>query len=192
MSGVLVVGPLRSGSNMVAGIFAKHGVFFGDCKPADELNPRGCFENVWLWEAFKRKPEPWPDVWFERLEREGWDGNQPWGAKISPSPRKRRELMRRTNPRVVVLCERPPEQIRASRRRGYKATGNPLRGSLDVSAMDCQADSPVTSIDTDKLVAGGERGRIACALALLGLRLNERVVDDWIDPNLWNRSKIDG
>lgn len=186
MSGVLVVGPLRSGSNMVAGIFARHGVFFGDCKPADELNPRGYFENVWLWEAFKRRPEPWPDVWFEQLKREGWDGVQPWGAKIGPHF-DRWKLMRRTGPTVVVACKRPKGQIEASRRRGFEATGNPLGGSMSLGHILAYRDTQIDLIHTDKIVAGGQRLELASALAGLGLELDQRVVDEWIDPSLWNR-----
>jgi len=42
---ILILSPGRSGSSMVAGLFAKHGAWCGDCRPGDRHNPAGYFEN---------------------------------------------------------------------------------------------------------------------------------------------------
>lgn len=180
--GIVVVGPLRSGTNMVAGIFARHGVFFGDCKPADALNRKGYFENRWLWKALDERPQPWPEVWFDRLALEGWTG-EPWGAKCSPRGWR---LLRETNPAVVIVCERPRERIEASRKRGLKATGNPLKGAVETGHIPSECEAPVVTVRTDELVRGGQRNKLAVAMDTLGLTLNERIVSRWIDPALWN------
>ena len=43
---IVIVGVPRSGTSLVAGLFAKHGVWTGKCRPADEHNPTGYFESV--------------------------------------------------------------------------------------------------------------------------------------------------
>ena len=70
--GVVVTGSGRRGTSMVAGLFAAHGVFFGDCKPADENNPRGYFEHPAIPRP-KARGRGWPRTWLKRLKREGWD-----------------------------------------------------------------------------------------------------------------------
>ncbi len=42
---IVVLGCPRSGTSLVAGLLHAHGVWVGDCRAADEHNPRGYFEN---------------------------------------------------------------------------------------------------------------------------------------------------
>ena len=50
---VCIVGASRTGTNMLAGIFAAHGFFFGKCRPADDRNPKGYYENLAIYKGRK-------------------------------------------------------------------------------------------------------------------------------------------
>ena len=43
----------RSGSSMIAGIFAAHGVWKGETFGGDHINPKGTFENIALKQLIK-------------------------------------------------------------------------------------------------------------------------------------------
>ncbi len=43
---LLLLSAGRSGSSMVAGILAAHGIWTGNCRPGNQYNPKGFFENT--------------------------------------------------------------------------------------------------------------------------------------------------
>lgn len=186
--GVWVAGPSRSGTSLVAGLLAQHGVFFGTCRQPTPDNRKGFFENVYLKDviAGREHPEHWPAEWFERLVDHGWDGSAPWGAKTGPE---RFSLIRPMKPAVIVICRRPFEQIERSRarttwcqgpasravERSYEAAGE-VKGEVDV---------PVLEVRTDELVAGDYQW-IPDVLDMLGLEFDASIAEDWIDPSMWS------
>ena len=50
---ILIAGPPRSGTSMLAGLLAHHGVWVGDTIPADEGNQKGYYENIAIVEVTK-------------------------------------------------------------------------------------------------------------------------------------------
>lgn len=184
-----VTGPSRSGTSMVAGLFAQHGVFFGTCTQPNEYNPKGFFENVWFKRVIQEgaPPKGWPRPWFRELVDQGWCGCNPWGVKCGPQQRHLVEPMR---PTVVVFCQRPLDQIARSRSRVAWATGPPrvtaMRAYRLMQAMHRELDVPVVHVRTDRLVLG-QVGQIRPAFRQLGMELDKAVATDWIDPELWGR-----
>jgi len=90
---VAVISPGRSGSSLVAGLLACHGVWVGETRPPDRWNRRGYFENTELKRALIRRfgrdwlgafPQPddqwpggaWPGEVARILKSQGY-GNGP-------------------------------------------------------------------------------------------------------------------
>lgn len=188
-TGVWVTGPSRSGTSLVAGLLRAHGVYFGTCISANEYNPKGFFENVYLKAVMKgeERPARWPAAWFSTLEDQGWDRESPWGVKVGPEGA---TLVFGMRPTLGVICRRPIEAIARSRGRVHWATGPPrkvARGSYrKIERAIIGADFPVLDVDTDDLVAG-DRDPIRRVLANLELDFDESIAREWIDPSIWNR-----
>lgn len=187
--GVWITGPSRSGTSMTAGLFASHGVFFGDCGPGDEHNPKGYYEHPLL----VRHVETgifagWPMDWWARLTDEGWDGSVPWGLKRGPQAW---PWVRVVAPTVIVVCRRPASEIRASRLRWGKRWqgGRALkRAERQIRDILREANCPVFEVNTSGLVKG-DYSRIRPAFETLGVAFDPSVADAWIDPGIWNRGK---
>lgn len=190
MSGVWIVGPSRSGTSMVAGLFAQHGVFFGRCIRGNEYNPKGYFENAYLKRVMKHRndlPDAWPDEWWEALRKQGWDGSAPWGVKSGP---RQAPVVLPMAPSLLVFCRRPIHGVIRSRHRVPWASA-PARHTTQINydMMDDLAnrlDVPTFDIETDQLVAG-ERDQLRPAFEALGIDLDLDIVDEWIDPSIWGR-----
>lgn len=99
---IIILGIPRTGSSMISGIFAAHGVFFGKCKEPDESNPKGYFENIAISSLLKRKEEITPEKVKKILENEGYENSKPWAVKHAPGPVK---YWKGFNPKFVC-CQR--------------------------------------------------------------------------------------
>lgn len=187
MTGLWVVGPSRSGTSMIAGLFAAHGVFFGRTRDGDEYNPKGYFEHGWL-KSLREipKPDDWPDPWFDRLRSEGWDRERPWGVKSGP---RLERLVRPMAPTVVVVCRRPMGQILASRRRVRWAVGRARVITNRVyEAVEKMTWANRVDVRTDR-VADGYYKTLAPAFDALGIDFDLAVASNWIDRSVWNRAE---
>lgn len=192
MSSVFVTGHMRSGTSMVAGLFQRHGVFFGNYPKRRQFNKKGTFENRWLKKTLEADgmPDDWPDAWVSRLRREGWDGVRPWGAKMVAVfwPE-----MKQTRPDVVVLCYRPREDILASceafgheRRFGREVRGPLIDQHWEImSRIEASYSGAVVAVETDRLV-DGDFGQVAKAFDALDIAFDEEIASEWIDPALWH------
>ena len=186
--GVVVTGSGRSGTSMVAGLFAAHGVFFGDCKPADEFNPRGYFEHPALPRP-KAKGKGWPRTFWRRLRREGWDRVAPWGVKHITT---RWRWFRALNPAVVVVTKRPrAETLNSLRRTGWPLNAERLlrRFHKRVRRIQEEAPCPVIVVCTPALVAG-DYTEIRRAFEILDVPFDPAIAEAWIDPSVWGRKAV--
>lgn len=187
--GVWVTGPSRSGTSMVSGLFAAHGVFFGECINANKYNPKGYFENVYIKKVVKGEvePEDWPRDWFVALAAQGWCGCDPWGVKVGPQ---RADTILSLEPRAIVACRRPLIDIAESRRHVHWAQGDPLkvpRAAYQRIGELMRGDVPVVNVEVNDLVEGRFR-TIKPAFDLINLDFEMDIAEDWIDPNLWRRN----
>lgn len=182
--GVVVTGPGRSGTSMVAGLLAAHGVFFGTTKPADEHNPRGYYEHPAI-PLPRAKAPKWPVAFWRRLRREGWDGRAPWGVKHMTT---RWRWFRQLDPTVIVVTERPDADVLASlRRTGWRL--NPERIVRNyrrrLKRIRREAKCPVVTVNTPALVQG-DYTEIRLAFEVLGVAFDPAIAEAWIDPGAWN------
>lgn len=189
MSGIWVAGPSRSGTSMVAGLLAAHGVAFGRCVAGDEYNPKGYFEHVYLKSLRGVEPLPpnWPAPWWDRLRSEGWDGRAPWGVKggaqLAP-------IVQPMRPTVVIICRRPIKQIVRSRSHVRWAKGSPRTVTRNVYRALASLTWPrlLVNVRTPE-IAAGRYGDVLPAFDALDLAFDPAVADAWVEPGMWNRSR---
>lgn len=187
--GLWITGPSRSGTSMVAGLFAAHGVFFGDCIPADEHNPKGYFEHPELIRRIDMGTlANWPERWWELARQEGYVDGSHWAMKRGPQAW---PWMRLMSPRLIIVCKRPKEQVLASRlRRWPKKRGRHgdmwRRTKRSLDGVVKETSCPVITLHTDKIV-GGNYQRLREAFAKFGLEFQDHIADAWIDPSIWGR-----
>lgn len=190
---ILVVSMPRSGSSMVAGAFARHGVWTGTCRPANQHNPRGYYESLPIERLIGRvcghrvnrgEPAPKVDGWRDMVEasirRDGYgDGPWLWKGSALYAP-----LWHEFSPAWVVVRRRT-DAVRASGRASgrYGASVKSVRAhQAIIGTMDDAA-----FVDADA-VAGGDYSTLELALESAGLTPDRAILDDWIDPALWTHS----
>lgn len=153
---------------MLAGLFAQHGFFFGKCRPADDRNPKGFFENLQIYKGRR-------DV-LKVLKEEGLQPGQNWGVKVGHS------MYPKLKPPVdlTLATWRDPDQIAASRKRakGFGGKG----GNMDPKRII----EPYRVINTTKLGAG-DFSEVRDAFALLDVPFDMETARAWIAPEIWNR-----
>lgn len=185
---IFVTGPARSGTSMVAGLLARHGVWFGTSSKTGEANPKGWFEN----DLFLRHtrdgigprgpvPDDWPDRWPKLMAGDGWNG-QRWMVKAMPWAWK---YLRPFNP-VVVFCWRPATRILKSQDRvGWGEHPRRVLSHWDMM-RDIRFKTATVDIPTERL-GRGDYTHTAAAFQAIGITFNEQEANEWIDRNLWNR-----
>lgn len=190
--GVWITGPSRSGTSLVAGLFAAHHVFFGRTIGGDAFNLKGYFEHPEIIRRIESRTSVdlsrWPLAWWETLEREGHIGGTHWGVKRGP---RSWPLIKRLGPRLIVRCRRPRRQQIESRLRRWGNRDIDHRAAMEQAEADLDRilkniGVPVVSVHTDKLILGNYR-RIRKAFRLFGVSFNQKTAAQWIDPKLWHR-----
>jgi hypothetical protein len=175
---------------MVAGVFARHGVFFGDTGPGDDdrrFNRKGYFEHP----AIIARTESgdfadWPAAWWQTLLAEGYELGTPWGIKRGPMAWPWVKILK---PALIVFCKRNARQVVRSRLRRWPDRLFPRRdlrlAAARLKLIGEEAEAPVVTIRTESVVAGDYR-RIAGAFVRLGIGFDPKIADTWIDADLWN------
>ena len=186
MTGVLILGASRSGTSMTAGLFAQHGVVFGDCVGGSRINPKGFFENRW-WKRVEHgheRPADFDAAWKAALREQGWDGRRPWGAKVGA--RWHADYWAHVpDIAVIVQCYRPLAQIEASRAdAGFNSKRQPIPRAWQIMDELRAADGRCVQVWTDRVVAG-EVDALQPAFRALGLELDDDIARRWVDPSLW-------
>lgn len=190
----LIISPGRSGSSMVAGLFAEHGVWAGDCRRGDSRNPKGYFENKVIQEKMKDRfgvdwlgefPEvdlAWPGVVKQTLERQKC--TEPWLFKTGAFYWK---VWKPFDP-VFVKVWRPEEEILSSYARcGFLRNRYSQKEIRRVVSRQLEAMKSIDGpdIDTNTLVAGDYNG-LETALKSLDIEINQRKTDSFINESFWN------
>lgn len=184
-AGVVVTGPGRSGTSMVAGLFAAHGVFFGHTKAPDRNNPRGYFEHPAIPKP-RARGRNWPETWWDRLRLEGWADGMPWGAKQITS---RWRWLKQLGPSAVVICLRPAAEIRRSWARTHfpgSINRKLAKARLTIRRIHAEAGCPVITVHSARLIRG-DYTELLPAFRILGIEFDDKIAEAWIDPTLWGR-----
>lgn len=190
---IVVIGCARSGTSMTAGLFAQHGCWTGRCKPADEHNARGYYENLDLkrellqrWGRLKKRgefAEPAPDfrpAVEAILTGSGYDGG-PWVVKHGSLYWPAWDDFDPT----FVCVYRQPESIMASAREfGAYMTREAI--CLTHGAMEWAIQhAGGIRVDAERLIAG-DYTQVERAFHAADLGFDPRIADGWIDGQLWH------
>lgn len=190
---IVVLGAARSGTSMVAGLFAQHGVWTGTCRQPDSYNAKGYFENLKLkpvlierWGHLKRdlklpnEQDGFRDDVETILAEDGYDGG-PWlmkhGALYWPA-------WHEFDPTFVCVYRNPVDILSSGTR------GNFIRGRRSVmlchGAMEwcCQVEGGFR-VDSERLI-DGDYEQIEEAFHAAGIGFDPRIADRWIDDDLWH------
>lgn len=198
---ILILAMPRSGSSMTAGIFAKHGVWTGTCRPGTGRNPKGFFEGVAIKQALmKRYPAlvhdgrlGWHDIAFRPLveqliAEDGYRGG-PWLWKGSAMywP-----CWSDFDPTFVVCRRNPEDTFRSARSSpkvfGSKLTDDELRQNIRFHHEQLDyliGERGAYEVDT-RAVAAGNFETIERAIAGCGITFDREVTSKFVDPSLWH------
>ncbi|WP_139189271.1 hypothetical protein [Thalassobaculum litoreum] len=198
MRPIIVLTMGRSGSSMVAGCLALHGMWTGECRPADRHNPRGYFENLRINGALgdlypgsiyrDLKPAPadqgWPSFVEAVKAQEGYVGG-PWLVKTNAFAW---PLWTPFDP-VFVFVRRNIDAISASaKRHDPKAPNSPARWREIAQAHQVEMDGVRAAyggfdIDSRRL-ADGDHDQLSAALEAVGLETDHDAVAAFTNPAL--------
>ena len=185
MSGVLIVGASRSGTSMTAGLFAQHGVWFGDCMGPAKINRKGFFENRALKRIYKgqERVQDFPVWWGVQRFNEGYTGGV-WGAKCGAE---RWDQYWCDVPDIVavVQCYRDKPSIEKSRNR---AGFNQNRATVDKNWREMERmrdEATCFPVNTPRFIAG-DFSEIIPVFDKIGLDFDPYIAQDWVDPSLWH------
>lgn len=197
---IVIVGTLRCGSSLTANIFARHGVWTGECIPADRRNRGGYFENVAVKRAVRERiddpqrvlsQEVGPQNWFrpfmeKTLASEGYAGG-PWLVKHSALYWR---LWDDFAPKWVLPRRDLGEVFRSLRKADFAsyATDAELKDALkriDRMVEHLRDDHGGVEIDMARLV-GGDRGQMIEALKHCGIDPDPEIVARVVRPEHWH------
>lgn len=190
---IVVLGAARSGTSMVAGLFARHGAWTGRCREPDEYNERGYFENLDLkrvlidrWGHLKRQMEVgrpqdgFREEVLEILRDSGYDGG-PWCMKHGALYWR---AWHEFDPTFVCVYRNPRSVLESGDH------GNFIRGRETVALAQGTMEEVVqceggTRADSERLIEG-HYTQIREAFAAAGMEFDEDVADEWVEPSLWH------
>lgn len=186
---IFVTAPARSGTSMVAGLLARHGVWVGTSSKTGQANAKGWFENDLFLKHTRDSigpqgpvPPGWHDQWLDLMRQDGWQG-QRWLVKAMPWAW---QYLRMFNP-VVVLCWRPATQIVRSHDAVGWCEGNQHHRRILTHwdmMRDLRFNADCVDVPTDRLVRG-DLEQTRDAFAHIGITLDDRLARQWIEPSLW-------
>jgi len=183
----------RSGSSLVCGILAKHGLWFGHVKPADERNPKGFYENSAIYNRASamygnmrkgietaRDDGKWQAAFNEVIERQGYvDG--PLMVKHTPAHYK---IWQPLNPIFITVRRSMEGQIKSRENLAWLIDHDNLQHKENImNALEMHKQS--IRIDSDALV-GGDYRQIESVLNRIGIALDPQIVKDFIEPEYWH------
>jgi hypothetical protein len=193
---IVVIGLPRSGTSMVAGTFAAHGVFVGTCKEADNKNPKGFFEHVGFTDLVikmygrgliskNRIPESHPDFkpkLMELMERDGYSGG-PWLVKHAHVYYR---IWKDFSPRFVVV-KRDSESISESAKElGWASSMSHIAGAQKI--LDRAAKERGAPVVYSNEIVEGNFDSLQKAFEYCHLTFNSWTASQFIDPSLWRHS----
>lgn len=170
---------------MTAGLFAQHGVWFGDCMGPAKINRKGFFESRALKAVYKGLTvvDDFPTWWAAQRAAEGHTGGI-WAAKCGAE---RWAQYWRAVPDIVavVQCYRDKESITKSRAR---AGFNPSRVTIDKNWQEMErmrGEADCYPVNTPRFI-GGDFSEIIPVFDKIGIEFKESIARAWVDPDLWH------
>ncbi len=201
MRPIIVLAMGRSGSSLVTGSLALHGLWTGVCRPADDHNPRGYFENLRLNGALgrlypgsiyhemqpMRLPRRWPTFVRSVQDREGYRGG-PWIVKANAFTW---PVWVPFDP-VFVFVRRNIEVTARSAERHDPGAELDLDDWLTIAEAHHAEMNRVRAIVggfdvSSTRLAGGDFDQIAPVLSAIGMTVDREALASFVDPTLLSR-----
>jgi len=195
---VVVISPGRSGSSLVAGLLAGHGVWVGETRPPDQWNPRGYFENTELKRALVKRfgrdwlgafPQPddqcpsgaWQVEVARILKAQGYETG-PWAFKGGAFYWK---VWQPFEPVFIKVWREPGAILRSYRRCRFLNKYTESQAARIVARQhEAMAQIAGPDIMADQVAAG--RGHaFRPALEPLGIAFDREIFEALINPDLW-------
>ncbi len=191
---VLILGMPRSGTSMTAGIFHLHGCWVGNCREADNLNPKGFFENL----DFKKlmilhagrlaQSGELADVGnteFMLKVREVAPEEGPWLVKCSALYWPMWSFLL---PKWVCVRRKTEGILKSNMKTNFMATQDENKIHYLIERHNMAMDL-VDGVDvyTDDIVSG-DFSSIKRAVEFCGLEYDEANTANFVNPKLWNRN----
>jgi hypothetical protein len=191
---ILILSPGRSGSSMVAGLFAQHGAWVGQSLPGNSHNPKGYFENGRIkrrmiklhgrdWPGpFPKMHGSWPSQVKRVLRSEGYEDG-PWFFKTRAFYW---HVWKQWEP-VVVKVWRDREDIFDSYNRASFLTGRYTEAGVALM-VDRQHDlmRKINGFDIQaQRLIDGDYDHIRPAINFCGLGYDRDKCREFIEPAHW-------
>lgn len=188
---IVILGIPRSGSSLVAGLFAAHGVWTGHCRAADDFNQTGYWENLDIKRILIRRWGRLAQGTRAALEQPGFreeigklKPTDPWLAKHSA-------LYWRAwfefKPRYVCVRRTLEGVLGSNRKVGFLGTVDEDRMRAIIAAhAACMDASGGINVYPDELLKGNYTS-IQRALRACDLEPDLAKIDNHIRPDLWQR-----
>lgn len=180
---IVVLGSPRSGTSLVSGLLVEHGVWAGECRAADERNPRGYFENVGL-RALRVSGRVTRRTVKAELAKQGYDGG-PWLVKHTPGTA---HVWAEFDP-IHVCVRRDMRAVLASRKasRTYEETPNEARDTVvrHIQVLERIAADGGLEIWPDRLMHG-DWSDFVRILDAAGLTFDRDAAEAFLDRTLWH------
>lgn len=187
----MILGMPRSGTSMVAGIFHLHGVWVGRCRLADDINPKGYFENL-DFKALNIKaagrlaqsgefPKKVPRWFRSSVERFAPKSGR-WMAKFSAMYY---PLWQQFDPIWIKVRRYDQEIMSSNLATGFFGTKNKAR-IIQLIDQHNEAMDHVDGVDVhaSEIIKGDFRS-IAHAIHFAGLDYKPSQTAKFVDPKLW-------
>lgn len=185
----------RSGSSMVAGLFAAHGVWVGATRPIGTSNPKGNFEGTAVGSVLDKHygalvgggkvGRYLPDIAWEivtAIRAEGYTGGpwlwkgsaMYWRAFVDLDP-------------IYVTVRRDERSIVASNEAFPRMGGDPKhsRHAHRNVLRKLEDYGRALRVDAQNLIDHDYR-QIVSVFDRCGLEFDAKIADEWIDPELWH------
>lgn len=201
MSPFVVLGAPRSGTSLVTGLLALHGVWTGTCKDGDWRNPKGYFESQPIKQLLltyagrlihaAREAEPlaqgrWQELVSRAIIEDGYSGGL-WAAKHGAvyAPLWEPDF----EPIWINVWRDPDAVLKSGQETGMLKSAAGLHACRQAMERVRQRH-PDTTVDVDsaKIVAGDFRA-IEDALARRGIEPKRGEMADFVEPRYWRYGK---
>lgn len=192
---IVILTIARSGSSMVAGIFAQHGVWTGPTLGPSKYNAKGYFESQGLRDFIRGNYDFFSLVENGRLaprhkgfkktighilNKGGYqDGPYLFKHNVLYYP-----LWHEFSPKFVCIRRNIDSVIESCKRTGYLKNMDALEPQIE--ALDFARDElGAAEVFTDEVLKG-DFSSLKSAFSHCGIELDEQIARDFIDPSLWN------
>ena len=184
---IIICAASRSGSSLTAGIFAGHGCWVGRCRPGDQHNPKGYFENLDVkkkikqeyWLKGKRNTDSFTEWVKNLLENSDYKGG-PWLVKHGAPAY---WLWEQFDP-IYISVRRTWEASQKSRENALMPMNEQVRDRHDKAFKELEKLGS-KEIWPEKF-KDGDFSELKDAIEHCDLGYNQEVVDNFYDAKHWH------